>query len=44
MFAIIEDYKAVFKRDPAARTPLGFLEVLLLYSGFHAIFWHRVNH
>ena len=44
MLSIIEDYKAVFKRDPAARTPLGFLEVLLIYSGFHAIFWHRVNH
>ena len=44
MFAILEDYKAVFKRDPAARTPFGFLEVLLIYSGFHAIFWHRVNH
>ena len=44
MFSIIEDYKAVFKRDPAARTPLGWFEVLILYSGFHAIFWHRINH
>ncbi|MBI4395046.1 MAG: serine O-acetyltransferase [Candidatus Omnitrophica bacterium] len=44
MLNIVEDYKAVFKRDPAARTPLGWLEVLLIYSGFHAIFWHRVNH
>ena len=44
MFAIVEDYKAVFKRDPAARTPIGFLEVLLLYSGFHAILWHRISH
>lgn len=44
MLAIIEDYKAAFKRDPAARTPIGFLEVLLLYSGFHAIFWHRISH
>jgi len=41
---IIRDYRAVFKRDPAARTWLGWLEVLLLYSGFHAIFWHRINH
>ena len=41
---MIEDYKAAFKRDPAARTPLGWLEVLILYSGFHAIFWHRINH
>ena len=44
MFSIIEDYKAVFKRDPAARTPFGWLEVVLIYSGFHAIFWHRINH
>ena len=44
MFSIIEDYKVVFKRDPAARTPLGWLEVLLIYSGFHAMLWHRVNH
>ena len=44
MLNIIKDYRAVFKRDPAARTPLGFLEVLLLYSGFHALVWHRINH
>lgn len=44
MLAIIEDFRTVFKRDPAARTPLGFLEVLLIYSGFHAIFWHRISH
>lgn len=44
MLSIVQDYKAVFKRDPAARTPLGFLEVILIYSGFHAIFWHRINH
>ena len=44
MLNIIKDYRAVFKRDPAARTPLGFLEVILLYSGFHAIFLHRINH
>jgi len=44
MINLIEDYKAVFKRDPAARTPLGFLEVLFIYSGFHAIVWHRINH
>lgn len=42
--SILKDYKAVFRRDPAARTPFGWLEVLLIYSGFHAIFWHRVNH
>src|SRR3989338_5489722 len=44
MFNIIRDYEAVFKRDPAARTFLGWLEVLLIYSGFHAVFWHRINH
>jgi len=44
MLAILEDFKTVFKRDPAARTPLGFLEVIFLYSGFHAIFWYRFAH
>lgn len=43
-YAIYRDFKACFERDPAARTPLGVLEVLLLYSGFHAVFWHRINH
>lgn len=44
MFNLLEDYKAVFRRDPASRSFFGWLEVALLYSGFHAIFWHRVNH
>src|SRR3990167_288253 len=44
MLAIVEDYKAVFKRDPAARIWTGWLEVLFLYSGFHAIFLHRISH
>ena len=44
MLNIVQDFRAVFKRDPAARTPLGFLEVIFLYSGFHAIFWHRISH
>ena len=44
MLSILEDYKAVFKRDPAARTWIGWFEVLVIYSGFHAIFWHRLNH
>lgn len=43
-YNIYRDFKACFDRDPAARTPLGFLEVILLYSGFHAAFWHRINH
>jgi serine O-acetyltransferase len=36
-----EDIQAVFDRDPAARTTL---EVLLTYSGLHAIWFHRVAH
>jgi len=43
-YNIYRDFKACFERDPAARTPLGFIEVILLYSGFHAIFIHRFNH
>ncbi len=35
------DIQAVFERDPAARS---VLEVLLCYSGLHAIWWHRVAH
>ena len=35
------DYKAVFERDPAARSGI---EVVLAYPGFHAIFIHRINH
>jgi cysteinyl-tRNA synthetase len=38
---IKRDYKAVFERDPAARSGL---EVVLAYPGFHAIIIHRVNH
>ncbi|MDD5216785.1 MAG: serine O-acetyltransferase [Candidatus Omnitrophica bacterium] len=38
------DFKACFERDPAARTPLGFLEVLFLYPGFHAVLLHRIAH
>ena len=35
------DIRAVFERDPAARTTL---EVLLCYPGFHAVRFHRVSH
>ena len=38
------DFRACFERDPAARTPLGFLEVILTYSGYHALLAHRVIH
>ena len=36
-----EDVHAVLERDPAARN---FLEVLLLYPGVNAVFWHRCSH
>lgn len=36
-----EDIQAVFDRDPAARTTL---EVLLTYSGLHAIWLHHIAH
>lgn len=39
-----QDFKACFERDPAARTTLGFLEVLLTYSGYHALLAHRFIH
>ena len=36
-----EDVNAVMERDPAARN---FFEVLFLYPGVSAIFWHRASH
>ena len=42
MFKLIrEDVRAVFERDPAARSPL---EVLLCYPGVHARLFHRMSH
>jgi len=38
---IIEDFRAVFDRDPAARSKL---EVILTYPGLHAIIMHRIAH
>ncbi len=38
---IRRDIASVLERDPAARTPL---EVLLVYSGLHAIWIHRISH
>lgn len=35
------DFRAIFERDPAARSGL---EVLLSYPSIHAMFWHRVAH
>jgi len=39
MAAIIEDIKAIYRNDPAARN----IE-FLLYPGFQAIVFHRMNH
>ncbi|USG66026.1 serine O-acetyltransferase [Brevibacillus ruminantium] len=36
-----EDIQAVFERDPAARSTF---EVVLTYSGLHAIWGHRIAH
>lgn len=36
-----EDIKSVRDRDPAARN---MAEVILLYPGLHAVFWHRPAH
>ena len=36
-----EDIRAVFDRDPAART---FWEVLTCYPGIHALFMYRLAH
>ncbi|MFH1023877.1 MAG: serine O-acetyltransferase [Planctomycetota bacterium] len=36
-----EDVRAVFSKDPAARSTL---EVLLCYPGLHAVWFHRVAH
>ena len=35
------EVKACFERDPAARN---IVEVLLTYSGLHAILFHRIAH
>jgi serine O-acetyltransferase len=39
--SIREDIAAVFESDPAARS---YLEVLLLYPGLHAVWWHHLSH
>ncbi len=36
-----EDIEVVFEQDPAARS---VLEVVLTYSGLHAIWSHRIAH
>lgn len=44
LLTLKKDFQACFERDPAARTAFGFLEVLLTYSGYHALLAHRLNH
>ncbi len=39
--SLYEDAKNIKDKDPAARN---ILEVIILYSGFHAIFFHRIAH
>ena len=36
-----EDIEVIFEQDPAARS---YLEVILTYSGLHAIWNHRIAH
>ncbi len=38
---LINDARLIAKRDPAAKSTL---EVVLLYPGFHALFFHRMAH
>ena len=38
---IREDIVAVLERDPAARSKL---EIVLLYSGLHALWWYHIHH
>ncbi len=41
---LIDDFKAVFDRDPASRGFFGIFNVILTYPGFHAILLHRLAH
>jgi serine O-acetyltransferase len=41
MRVFLDDLRATLERDPAATNAL---EVMFTYSGFHAVFWHRVAH
>ena len=41
---LIQDFRACFERDPAACTPFGVFEVLLTYSGYHALLAYRFIH
>ena len=37
--SLLSDARSIRDKDPAARSTL---EVILLYSGFHAIVWYRI--
>ena len=39
--SLYEDARNMKEKDPAARN---VLEIIILYSGFHAIFFHRIAH
>ena len=38
---ILHDLRSIRERDPAARS---CLEIVLLYSGFHALIFYRISH
>jgi serine O-acetyltransferase len=38
---LLDDARSIFNRDPAAKSTL---EVVLLYPGFHALFFHKIAH
>ncbi len=38
---LLGDARSIAERDPAAKT---LIEVILLYPGFHALFYHRLSH
>ena len=38
---LYEDAKNIKEKDPACRN---VLEAIILYPGFHAIFFHRIAH
>ena len=41
MNTLWQDLKSIKQRDPAARNAL---EIIFLYSGFHALVFYRVSH
>jgi serine O-acetyltransferase len=41
---LIDDFKAVYERDPAAHGFWSIFDVILTYPGFHAITLHRFAH